>query len=149
MLSTNSKILTQKFDMFFCTLPADPDRPKFDFKEGVLTLHGNCIPENCDFSLGFLFNEIYEYIKFHESFTLVLKFAYVNSKSSKSFLLLFLNLTEIAGKQKKDIRVIWHSPHIDEDMAELGEFYKEQSEIYSKKNKIKKLNFKLKFYNYE
>jgi hypothetical protein len=136
--------------MFFCTLIADPDRPKFDFKEGILTVYGNCIPENPDYSLGILFHEIYEYIKFHNSFTLILKFSCVSTLSSKSFLSFFTKLTEIVGKEtKKDIRVIWHSPHIDEDIAELGEFYKEQSENFSKKNKIKKLNFKLKFYNYE
>lgn len=136
--------------MFFNTLIADPDRPKFDFKEGVLTIFGNCIPENPDFSLGILFNEIFQYIKFHDSFTLIFKFSYVNSRSSKNFLTFFQNLTEIVGKdKKKDIRVIWHSPHVDEDMAELGEFYKEQSDNFAKKNNIKKLNFKLKFYNYE
>lgn len=136
--------------MFFDTLAHDPDRPKLEFKEGVLTLTGNCMPEDCDYTLGTLFQEIYGYIKFHDSLTLVFKFSNVGTTSSKMFLEFFLKLNTIQRDEKgKKIRVYWHSPHVDEDIAELGEFYKEQSDNMAKKGNYKALFFKLKFYNYE
>lgn len=135
--------------MFFDTLAHDPDRPPMEFKEGILTLTGNCMPENCDYTLGTLFKEIYDYLKYHDSLTLIFKFSNVNTTSSKLFLELFLKLNSIQKDEKKKIRVYWHSPHVDEDISELGEFYKEQSDKMAKKNKHKPLYFKLKYYNYE
>jgi len=136
--------------MFFDTLPHDPERPDLIFKDGVLTLTGNCMPENCDFTLGILFAEIFEYLKFHDALTINFRFANVGTASSKMFLEFFIKLNEVHKTQKqKKIRVYWHSPHVDEDIYELGEFYKEQSDKLAKKGNYKALYFKLKNYQYE
>ena len=136
--------------MFFDTLPEDPCRPPLQFDKGILRLSGNCMPEDCDFTLGILFNEIYEYLKYNDSFTLVFRFANVGTASSKMFLDFFkkLNAIHAAEKQKK-IRIYWYYPHIDEDIEELGIFYKEQSDLMARKGNYKQLYFKLKSYEYD
>jgi hypothetical protein len=136
--------------MFFDNLPHDPDRPPLTFKEGVLTLSGNCMPENSEYTLGILFAEIFEYLKFHDCFTILFKFSHITTTPSSMFLSLISRLNELQRTQKKKkIIIYWYSPHVDEDISELGEFYRDQSAIMAKKGKYKPITFKLKFYEYE
>lgn len=139
---------------YFQNLPVDHDAPKYKYFEGILNLFGKCIPDDSEISLTPIFEEAYKIVKDGLSLTISMKFEYINTKSSKKFLDLFLRLNEFRKKDfelksKREIFILWHSPKVDEDIIELGEFYQEFSDGLAKKGKYPKIKFILKTYNYE
>ena len=140
--------------MWFNTLPYDPEAPKINFKDGVLTLSGKCIPTDGKATLGIIFTEIEDYLNQGLDFTIIFKFDAVNTTSSSKFIDLFFKMNQIRNldcekKSKRKINIVWSSPKIDEDMEELGQYYKEYSDGQADKNNFKKIDFKLKLYRYE
>lgn len=140
--------------MWFNTLPYDPEAPKIDFKDGILTLSGNCIPTDGKATLSVIFDEIEQYLNQGLDLTLIFKFDHVNTSSSHKFIDLFFNINQVRKldcekKSKRKITIVWCSPRIDEDMEELGQYYKEYSDGQAAKNNFKKIDFKLKIYRYE
>jgi hypothetical protein len=140
--------------MWFNTLPYDPEAPEIDFKNGILKLSGRCIPSDVDITLGIIFDEIFKYLETGSNLVLSFKFDYVNTSSSKKFTDFFTRLNlirkeDLKKKTKREIEVYWFSPIIDEDMEELGKYYKENSDSLAKKSKYKPIKFNLKIYRYE
>jgi hypothetical protein len=135
---------------YFISLPYDTEAPKIDYKEGVLKLYGHCIPSEPDSTLSFLFEAILLHIEHYNELTILFKFDSVNTSSSKKFSQLFNKFNAMKSQNKKyKINIIWSYPKIDEDMQELGEFYKLNSDTLAKKGNYPKINFKLKSYNYD
>jgi hypothetical protein len=140
--------------MWFQTLQQDADRPLIDFKDGILLLYGKCIPQNANESLDELFDEMLNYLNTGLDLTILFKFDAVNTTSSKKFGELIVELNKIREsdcekKSNRKINIIWSSPKIDEDMQELGEYYRDCSDGQAQKFGFKKIVFKLKTYNYD
>jgi len=135
--------------MFFQNLPYDPEAPKYEYKDGILTLSGNCVPTEPDDSLRAIFVEIYEHVENHD-LTIIFKFFAINSRTIKKFSRLITRLNEVKKNNKdRKLAFYWYYPSIDESIEELGEFYKNYNDSLARDGKYSKIKFKLKSYNYD
>jgi len=139
---------------WFTQLPYDASAPLISYKDGILKLYDLCIPENPDESLDPLFNEISEFLKTGSNLVIIMEFKAVNSGTSKKFINLFKTLNQFRAadwlfKSKRNIEILWKSPRPDEDMIELGKYYKRFSDKLAKVGKYRKIDFTIKLYNYD
>lgn len=140
--------------MWWQDIPYDPELPLIDFKEGILKLTGRCIPMNPEITLPPLFHAIYNYLDKGNPLTIIFKFDAINSTSSKRFIDFFVRVNEYLWKSEKKrknrkFEFFWFYPSDDELMEQLGSYFKECNEREAKIHKYRKINFKLKEYNYD
>jgi len=153
------------FKELFENLPVIVGMPNVEADEinRIVLLSDRCMPLNPHTDMLWLFSAIYKSLGYAYTFEnglvklpgnygtkliIHFKFSLLSTKSSKKLIQLFINLNFIKlANPDLDIRIIWFYPEIDEDLMEIGEYYKtnSDSQIKDKKNKI---HFKLKSYVY-
>ena len=137
----------------FQHISVDSQIPKINAIDGILSLYGNCDPDNADLALNELFDAIYSHLKKSKSLTIDFKLYFMNTGSSKKFANLIEKLNDYRAKDEfinseRKLVIVWRYDKTDEDMKELGEFYKTYSDSLAKKGKYKPINFKFYSYNY-
>ncbi|MDH4129191.1 MAG: DUF1987 domain-containing protein [Spirochaetota bacterium] len=98
----------------------------FNSKTNILEIIGESYPEDA----ALFYNPIFTWLKTYLSqltqpATLILKLEYINTSSSKAFMILF-DLLQESGKQ---ITVNWHYNYENEMILECGEEFKEDLTI--------------------
>lgn len=110
--------------MYFQNIPYEPDSPKVEYKEGVLTLSGKAIPSDADFVWFPILQDFKNYALSGQPLTVIFKFDYYNTASARYLSTMFKIMNEM-HLLNKNIDVYWYYYDIDETMKELGEMYQE------------------------
>lgn len=110
--------------MYFQNIPYEPDSPKIEYLNGVLTISGKAIPSDADFVWLPVIYDFKKYQKTDFPLTVVFKFEYYNTASARYLTSIFKILNEM-HLRNKNVVVYWYYYDIDETMKELGEMYQE------------------------
>lgn len=98
-----------------------------DQEKGFFSITGNCYPENPNefFKPIFLLSEKYVTEKKDQSTVIKLKLNYMNTGSCKKI----SDLLEVFEPMAKYVVVEWYYQKGDDDLFEIGEAFKETSEL--------------------
>ena len=110
--------------MYFQNLPYDPDSPKIEYSEGVLTFSGKAIPTDADFVWFPVLQDFKAYALSGQPLTVIFKFDYYNTASARYLSTMFKIMNDMHFLNK-NIQVFWYYYDIDDNMKELGEMYQE------------------------
>jgi len=120
--------------MFFNSLPYDPDAPKVEYSNGILTFKGRAIPEDASMTWIPIIDELRQCIRAHDGMIINFRFDYYNTKSSHWLVYLF-TIVDTCVSEGKKIELNWFYPEDDETLEGLGENFKDM--LKTKLNLIK------------
>jgi hypothetical protein len=106
-------------------ISATPKTPEIEFDpgNGIMRIHGRCIPDDADAFWLPVLNWFESYmLKPVEETTFKINLEYFNIASSKRILFLLYKLNDLAEGGRK-VGVEWYHRESDEDMFEVGQDY--------------------------